>query len=294
MNFRKNGFTIPELVVVITVLAIVSGISFLSFSGYTKNSRDTVRTSDLNNIKISLEDFYNKSWKYPNTTWPVNITYKWAIAWWQWSFWESTFWNVMWINSIPVDPVTWTEYTYSLLSTKKEFELAAALEWNFILKNDLLDKTYARDYVEWKSLVIWRYNWQVLPISTWSLTYILAIPTIISWDLTLLDLEDIISNKKLAYRWSDVVSWNFVDTIFNTTNTFDFSPDDYVVFEWILDELITDENKRILLLRYLQLAYKWTFIEWKSDYDDISTLDIDLVNPSTKIKQSSCFLLRII
>jgi prepilin-type N-terminal cleavage/methylation domain-containing protein len=44
------GFTLVELIIVITILAILSAIAFISFQGYTKSSRDSNRLATLKNI----------------------------------------------------------------------------------------------------------------------------------------------------------------------------------------------------------------------------------------------------
>lgn len=52
---RLLGFTLVELVVVITILAILGAIGFLSIQGYSKSARDSTRISDLANLARSFE-----------------------------------------------------------------------------------------------------------------------------------------------------------------------------------------------------------------------------------------------
>ena len=65
MITNKKGFTLVELIVSITILAILWTIAIISFQWYTKNSRDSVRIADVNNLQTWLELFQVKSWKYP-------------------------------------------------------------------------------------------------------------------------------------------------------------------------------------------------------------------------------------
>jgi len=58
MNNENKAFTLVELIVTITILAILGTIAFISFSSYSQSSRDSVRISDLTNIKTSLELFH--------------------------------------------------------------------------------------------------------------------------------------------------------------------------------------------------------------------------------------------
>jgi type II secretory pathway pseudopilin PulG len=46
-----------ELIVVITILAILGTIAFISLQGYSKTARDSARISDMSRIKTSLELF---------------------------------------------------------------------------------------------------------------------------------------------------------------------------------------------------------------------------------------------
>ena len=55
MHLHKKGFTLVELIVVITILAILWTIAFISLQWYAKDARDSVRIQDVANIKKSLE-----------------------------------------------------------------------------------------------------------------------------------------------------------------------------------------------------------------------------------------------
>ena len=49
-----GGFTLVELIVVITIIAILSAIGMVSFSGYSSGARDSTRVEDLTNMQKSL------------------------------------------------------------------------------------------------------------------------------------------------------------------------------------------------------------------------------------------------
>ncbi|MDD3145345.1 MAG: type II secretion system protein [Candidatus Gracilibacteria bacterium] len=53
----KKAFTLVELIVVITILAILGTIAFINLQGYSTGARDSKRLSDINNIqkKIGIE-----------------------------------------------------------------------------------------------------------------------------------------------------------------------------------------------------------------------------------------------
>ena len=83
---NKLGFTLIELIVVITILAILGTIAFIALQGYSKSARDTVRVSDISRIKTSLELFKIESATYPDPTDGQVITYNEVEAWTQGSF----------------------------------------------------------------------------------------------------------------------------------------------------------------------------------------------------------------
>lgn len=54
-NFKYNGFTLVELLVVITVIAVLTLIAISTYSGVQMKARDTRRTLDIESISKALE-----------------------------------------------------------------------------------------------------------------------------------------------------------------------------------------------------------------------------------------------
>lgn len=54
MRNTKNAFTLVELIVVITILAILGTIAFISLQGYSADARNSKRTSDIGNIQSAM------------------------------------------------------------------------------------------------------------------------------------------------------------------------------------------------------------------------------------------------
>lgn len=69
---RRQGFTIIELLIVITIIAILSTIGFIGGGNVLSRIRDSHRIADVNAIKVSLEGFYEKNNKYP----PLGAAYQ--------------------------------------------------------------------------------------------------------------------------------------------------------------------------------------------------------------------------
>lgn len=62
-----NGFTVIELLVVITVIGILAGIISISYSSWRTRTAQTEVSSDLNSVSSAMEDARNFSTGYPAT-----------------------------------------------------------------------------------------------------------------------------------------------------------------------------------------------------------------------------------
>ena len=67
---RKNkGFTLVELMIVITVIAILATIGTMSFTRVQKQARDTKRKGDLRALSTALQAYYTENANaYPLTS----------------------------------------------------------------------------------------------------------------------------------------------------------------------------------------------------------------------------------
>jgi prepilin-type N-terminal cleavage/methylation domain-containing protein len=62
---NKRGFTLIELLVVIAIIGILASIVLVSLNSAKQKARDARRISDVKNIQIALEEYYNDNLKYP-------------------------------------------------------------------------------------------------------------------------------------------------------------------------------------------------------------------------------------
>lgn len=150
----KSGFTLVELIIVLSILALLSTIAFLSFSGYIRDSRDVSRISELKIISQQLDLYKVKNAFYPEIINKTTITYSWNILWYQWDLDESLSKNIG-LNKTPLDPYDKKTYTYYLTKDGKEFQLLWFLEKEKLFS--VLPQVYASNakrypYTAWKPL----------------------------------------------------------------------------------------------------------------------------------------------
>lgn len=103
LNTSKKAFTIIELLIVIAIIAILTAIVMTNLTGSKAKARDAKRVSDLGQIQLALELFYDRCKSYPTalsldddalTLCPDGINL-------------GTF-----IGKLPVDPTTLASYDY--------------------------------------------------------------------------------------------------------------------------------------------------------------------------------------
>ncbi len=156
-KIQKKAFTLVELIVVITILAILWTIAFISFQWYVSSARDGVRISDMKSIEKWLELFQIKSWIYPVPDNSVTITASWTIILYQWFAWENVS-RIINTNEIILDPVDNIPYIYVTNEQKTKYQLLWYMEKNnlSLYDNPLIEATYAAmDYSKRYVKVLW-------------------------------------------------------------------------------------------------------------------------------------------
>lgn len=65
---NKKGFTLIELLVVIAIIGLLSTLAVVALGNAREKARDSKRLSDVNQIRTSLELYFNDNSAYPDGT----------------------------------------------------------------------------------------------------------------------------------------------------------------------------------------------------------------------------------
>ena len=69
LRFKNNkGFTIIELLVTITIIALLTTIGVTGYQAVSKSGRDALRKSDLEQLRSALEIYKSENGSYPTAT----------------------------------------------------------------------------------------------------------------------------------------------------------------------------------------------------------------------------------
>ncbi|MFZ3011511.1 MAG: type II secretion system protein [Minisyncoccia bacterium] len=116
---KAKGFTLIELLVVVAIISLLSSVVFASLNSAREKARDARRISDLHQIQVALEMYFNDYNRYPIAT--------------SWVYSYSSGWDTLqtalapYIDSLPRDPINtaaggpWSVgdyYNYAFLSNE--------------------------------------------------------------------------------------------------------------------------------------------------------------------------------
>lgn len=116
----RRGFTLVELLVVISIISIISAIGYVNFRGAQDTGRDARRKSDLKAISSALVSYYQDNDVYPGNFGTDYLS-------------DSPSWipglTPSYIQKLPTDQKVGNSYLYKLSdASRKDFELWANLD----------------------------------------------------------------------------------------------------------------------------------------------------------------------
>ena len=234
-------FTLVELIVVITILAILGTIWFISFSWFQTQSRDSVRISDLATLSRAIELTKLETWVFPSVSSGSLVTFSGSTVWTQWEFWIDSLKQSRRISEAPTDPLTGNFYAYSITQSTWEYQIWAILEWWSSLSfkagmsNTLLALTpqaYAATLEPQEfsgAYILGNYNGmyivhsEILSENNKRL-YVLGVPSILSSDIGDVDVEDIFTNNTFIFKGKKTIPWPYKDLLKTENTGWSFTP----------------------------------------------------------------------
>jgi prepilin-type N-terminal cleavage/methylation domain-containing protein len=107
MKKFTKGFTLIELLVVIAIIGILSSVVLASLNSARKKGRDAKRISDISQVKLALELYFDSNRKYPVAT--TDLVPEYIPVW-------------------PTPPLSSDLYGYVASSTETDYILYTTLE----------------------------------------------------------------------------------------------------------------------------------------------------------------------
>jgi prepilin-type N-terminal cleavage/methylation domain-containing protein len=105
----KHGYSLIELIVVITIIAVITAIGMISYGGANRKARDGRRVADLEKVRVALEMARQVGGTYPSSlstlVTPMNL-----------------------MGATATDPKTGTGYSYTRGGTMYTYTLDAVVE----------------------------------------------------------------------------------------------------------------------------------------------------------------------
>ncbi|MFZ2153127.1 MAG: type II secretion system protein [Microgenomates group bacterium] len=111
MKRKEFGFTLFELLVSISIIAILTAIAIVSFGSAQKKARDAKRMQDLSLVQKAAEQYYMLS----SSSYPVNLSSAWSVG-------TQTI-----LEAVPLDP-RGAGYTFSTIISGTDYCICSIIE----------------------------------------------------------------------------------------------------------------------------------------------------------------------
>lgn len=133
MKKINKGFTLIEMLIVITIIALLASLILVGMGGARAKTRDSKRIADLHNVMNALELYYAKNSVYPASTYNSSAS---------WDTFKTLLINAgIGVNQVPKDPLNDSTRYYRYGGTTTDYVLGALLEQSDAALDDDIDST---------------------------------------------------------------------------------------------------------------------------------------------------------
>ncbi|HUP66513.1 MAG TPA: prepilin-type N-terminal cleavage/methylation domain-containing protein [Thermoanaerobaculia bacterium] len=98
----SSGFTLIELIVVVTIVGILAGIALVNVRGAQRKASENVLRANLTNMRKAIDDFYADKQRFPSSLQEVV--------------------DAKYMRHIPADPITKSADTWVEVTEEPDFE----------------------------------------------------------------------------------------------------------------------------------------------------------------------------
>lgn len=124
---KNKGFTLIEMLIVVAIIGILSGVVLIGLGPVQRGGRDARRISDLRQVQNGLELYFNKCGYYPGAAAAASCPAFTQITTWSALTTALTGSNIG-ISTVPNDPTSGRNYYYGTDGTGSGYVLGATLE----------------------------------------------------------------------------------------------------------------------------------------------------------------------
>lgn len=250
-------FTFIELIIAITIIAILSVIWFVSYNWHISSSRDSTRKTELSDI-YTLLDWYKIKSALPIPNKKIEIYSSWILIWFQWYLSDSIM-KKIWFKWTGKDPLDENYYTYYLTKNLRTPWVMGFLEnnpkdWSSINSTyyTFVPQVNATDYSERFPILFWKKLWILIDDTNTPIQEIVSLQA--TWKI---ELSTLTPNYIAYFDNSTSISnsWTSLDVLYWTTTT------------WIIwnscDQYIEEYNWEMLRSGYYLInSSTWTYEEY--------------------------------
>ena len=254
LSQKNKAFTLIEMIVVVTLLAILWTLAFFAATAEIKSARNSKRVTDMANIVKWVELYKEKVTIYPQPSNFKQVYYHSLPLWKEGEVTKTDTFSDVFINNSQTlkDPFYDIAYPYSVTQWGIEFQIGTTLEQEIPIA-----------YVEGT------YNGKIISSHTGSTFYLYPTPSILSSMKYDVDLWDMMSHSSLVFNGSTNLpaSYNKYGS-----GGFLFNPKSNFVYSWSIDSFKTISNKK-LIGQNIQNAYSGTVLDRTVDFEKFMGID---------------------